>query len=92
MHLYLKRALRGAIITPLVFGSTLLLGAGVGQAHAQGAAHLDSTLTSTATLQVLRLATDVFPLGNGLFRWNFTLTNPIGNTTRVRFFTAAKIV
>ena len=81
MHLYLKRALRGAIISPLVLGSGLLLAAGVGQAHAQ-AAHMTSNLTSTATPQVLQLASDVTLLANGLYRWTFTLSNPIGNSTQ----------
>jgi hypothetical protein len=88
MHHYLKRAVRGAMVSPFVLGSGLLLGAGMGQAHAQ-AAHMTSNLTSTATAQVLQLASDVVPLANGLYRWTFTLSNPIGNTTRVRFFTAA---
>jgi pimeloyl-ACP methyl ester carboxylesterase len=89
MRRYLDRAARwrGAVVSPLLL-STVLLGVGVGRASAQ-AAHLDSTLTSTLTPQVILLSTDVFPLGNGLFRWSFTLTNPIGNTSRIRFFTAA---
>src|SRR5262249_33692564 len=76
------------IVLPFVLGSALLLGAGVGQAQAQ-AAHMTSNLTSTATPQVLQLVSDVSPLANGLYRWTFTLTNPIGNTTRIRFFTCA---
>jgi pimeloyl-ACP methyl ester carboxylesterase len=88
MHHYLSRALRGAAVSPVMLGAALLLGGGVGSARGQ-AAHLDSLLTSTGTPQVLQLSTDVFPLGNGLFRWQFTLTNPIGNTSRIRFFTAA---
>ncbi len=86
MPCYWKRAIRGALVSPLLLGAILALGSG--PAHGQ-AAHMDSTLTSTRTPQVLQLASDVFPLGNGLFRWQFTLTNPLGNTSRVRFFTAA---
>src|SRR5881296_3562278 len=90
MRRYLERAApwRGAVVSPLLLGTSILLGVGVGQAHGQ-AAHLDSTLTSTRTAQVILLSTDVFPLGNGLYRWSFTLTNPLGNTSRIRFFTAA---
>src|SRR5438034_8229176 len=90
MRRYLERAARwrGAVVSPLLLSTSLLLGLGVGQAYGQ-AAHLDSTLTSTRTSQVILLSTDVFPLGNGLYRWSFTLTNPIGNTSRIRFFTAA---
>jgi pimeloyl-ACP methyl ester carboxylesterase len=79
---------RGTVVSPWLIAVALTLGVGAGQAYGQ-AAHLDSTLTSTGTFQVLRLSSDVAPLGNGLYRWSFTLTNPIGNTSRVRFFTAA---
>jgi pimeloyl-ACP methyl ester carboxylesterase len=87
---YLERAARGRgiVVSSGLIGVVLTLGAGAGQAYGQ-AAHLDSTLTSTRTLQVLQLSSDVAPLGNGLYRWSFTLTNPIGNTSRVRFFTVA---
>jgi pimeloyl-ACP methyl ester carboxylesterase len=90
MRRYLERAARwrGAVVSPLLLGASLLMGLGAGQASAQ-AAHLDSSLTSTRTAQVILLSSDVFPLGNGLYRWSFTLTNPLGNTSRIRFFTAA---
>jgi pimeloyl-ACP methyl ester carboxylesterase len=90
MRHYLERAARGrgTVVSPWLIGVVLTLGAGAGQAYGQ-AAHLDSTLTSTRTLQVLPLSSDVAPLGNGLHRWSFTLTNPIGNTSRIRFFTVA---
>jgi hypothetical protein len=88
MHHYLKRALRGALLSPLVLSTGLVLGVGANQAQGQ-AAHMDSLLTSTGTSQVLQLASDVVPLGNGLYRWSFRLANPIGNASRIRFFTAS---
>src|SRR5688572_5103214 len=88
MRHYLTRAPRGALLSPLLLGGTLLATAGIGPVHGQSA-QMDSTLTSTQTAQVLLLRSTVFPLGNGLHRWQFTLTNPIGNTTRIRFFTVA---
>jgi hypothetical protein len=88
MRHYLNRAHRGALLSPLLLGGALLATAGAGPAQAQSA-QMDSTLTSTQTAQVLQLRSTVFPLGNGLYRWQFTLTNPIGNTSRIRFFTIA---
>jgi pimeloyl-ACP methyl ester carboxylesterase len=90
MRHYLEHAARwrGTVVSPWLIGVALMLGAGVGQASGQ-AAHLSSTLTSTRTFQVLQLSSDVVPLGNGLYRWSFTLTNPLGNTARGRFFTVA---
>ena len=88
MRHYLEAAARwrGTVVPLLLMGAALFLG---GRPSYGQAAHLDSTLTSTRTFQVLQLSTDVVPLGNGLYRWSFTLTNPIGNTSRIRFFTAA---
>ena len=90
MRHYLNRAARwrGTVLSSWLIGAALTPSAGVGQAYGQ-AAHLDSTLTSTRTFQVLQLSTNVALLPNGLYRWSFTLTNPIGNSSRVRFFTAA---
>jgi pimeloyl-ACP methyl ester carboxylesterase len=81
-----RSAGRGTVVPLLLMGAVLLLG---GRPSYGQAAHMDSTLTSTHTFQVLQLSTDVVPLGNGLYRWSFTLTNPLGNRARGRFFTAA---
>jgi pimeloyl-ACP methyl ester carboxylesterase len=90
MHHYLKRVVHShaRVVSQWVIGSALVMGAGVGQAYGQ-AATFDSTLTSTRTAQVLLLNTNVSQLPNGQYRWTFRLTNPVGNTSRIRFFTAA---
>src|SRR5262245_46486683 len=90
MYHYLRRVVRsrGSAVAQCLIGIALVLGAGMGQAYGQSAI-LDSRLTSTLTSQELLLNTNVFPIGGGLYRWQFTLQNPFANTARIRFFTAA---
>ena len=75
-------------ISSWTIATALVLSAGMERGYAQTVT-FDTQLTSTQTPQVLRLNTSVTPIGNGLFRWRFTLENPLTNTERIRFFTAA---